>query len=648
MLRWLCLAVVWPSLASILEWPDVLGNTWLFDQGSTFGYRPEADGQAAAIRGPAPDWSLGSNAVPLIRFQAWQEGGDQRVKETGTCYPGSILVTSKVSALQLSAHLAFDTANASLVKLTLQNAGPQAVLAKFSVTGLATNLSLQPSGVGFGLPATSTPCFSHPQYQSGSATFTRSLLLNGMLRPLGWNVTANSSSFRAMSDAIHIPAAGVASTFVVVSSVRAPPALTDAQDTALRFVQAIQRWEAYLDLVHGPRPGMAWVTVKSLMTLLGNWRVVPGRPSGVLPSYTGYQGGFWSWDTYKQAVGMAKFAPELAKDQLRLLVSARDGLGHIPDKVDRCGQGGGCSGKPPLLGWAVWEVAQYTHDHAFLREMYPIVVQFHRFWYAHRDVTGAGLCAWTEGMESGMDDGVRFLPAFAKSVTNTSTHVTTLDFWSIDLNAYLYYEKRLLSRMAMAQGLQEDARRWDAAAEALALKLQIFFVPMGDRNGFFSDVYFNGTALPIKGCEGFVALFSGVATLSQAGRVLKTLRDPDQFFLNFSLPTVSKDNPYFNPKGYWKGPTWVDQTWFAYAGLQGYAALAKEDSGSAEEFAWLASELKRKLFLGKGFTANDTTPLNEHYDPETGVPGGVTHFSWTAAHVLMWALEEDPEQAIWV
>ena len=67
------------------------------------------------------------------------------------------------------------------------------------------------------------------------------------------------------------------------------------------------------------------------------------------------------------------------------------------------------------------------------------------------------------------------------------------------------------------------------------------------RAGFFSDVYFNGSAaallitidfaawghiqrffsveiclieaLPIKGCEGFAALFCGVATLPQARHV---------------------------------------------------------------------------------------------------------------------------------
>ena len=122
---------------------------------------------------------------------------------------------------------------------------------------------------------------------------------------------------------------------------------------------------------------------------------------------------------------MVGFAPQLAKDQLRLIVSAQNKqTGHIPDKVDRCGKAGGCSGKPPLLAWAVWQIFEATRDFSFLQEMYDATKQFHYFWYSARDVKGVGLCSWTEGMESGMDDGVRFLPQYASSISNDSSRAT--------------------------------------------------------------------------------------------------------------------------------------------------------------------------------------------------------------------------------
>ena len=72
-----------------------------------------------------------------------------------------------------------------------------------------------------------------------------------------------------------------------------------------------------------------------------------------------------------------------------------------------------------------------------------------------------------------------------------------------------------------------------------------------------------GSTVDVQGCEGFAALFCGVATDSQAAAMANVLGDPSLFLLNFSLPTVSKANPHFDPTKYWEGPTWIDQSWFA-------------------------------------------------------------------------------------
>merc|ERR1711870_183581 len=112
----------------------------------------------------------------------------------------------------------------------------------------------------------------------------------------------------------------------------------------------------------------------------------------------------------------------------------------------------------------------------------------------------------------------------------------------------------------------------------------------------------NGTALPVQGCEGYAALFNEVATTEQAVAVGKTLSDPTKFLLGFSLPTVSRDNKYYNSQGYWKGPTWLDQTWFAYTGLKAYSERQRtegKESGTIDLGA-LADEIKHRTFtVGK-------------------------------------------------
>ena len=46
------------------------------------------------------------------------------------------------------------------------------------------------------------------------------------------------------------------------------------------------------------------------------------------------------------------------------------------------------------------------------------------------------------------------------------------------------------------------------------------------------------------------------------------------------------------------------------------------------------------MFLrGSGMRHGDVTPIHEYYDPITGGQLGSPHFSWSAAHILMWAAE---------
>lgn len=96
------------------------------------------------------------------------------------------------------------------------------------------------------------------------------------------------------------------------------------------------------------------------------------------------------------------------------------------------------------------------------------------------------------------------LYAQGTTVSNATTGVSTLNFHSIDLNAYLYKEKQTMAKMAAVLGNVTGAAYWKASAEALLPLLQstFFHVSPVDGSGFYQDKFFNGTALDIQGCEG--------------------------------------------------------------------------------------------------------------------------------------------------
>ena len=66
-----------------------------------------------------------------------------------------------------------------------------------------------------------------------------------------------------------------------------------------------------------------------------------------------------------------------------------------------------------------------------------------------------------------------------------------------------------------------------------------------------------------KAAETYIPLWAKVATEEQAKRVRDLIMDENVFNTYVPLPTVAKDNPSFAHEEYWRGPVWLDQSYFA-------------------------------------------------------------------------------------
>ncbi len=173
-----------------------------------------------------------------------------------------------------------------------------------------------------------------------------------------------------------------------------------------------QRWLSYLynDNKHTIKPHR--ITVKSIETLITNWRSPAGeiKHNIVTPSVTArWFNGAWAWDSWKHAYAMANFNPDIAKDNIRAMfdyqIKATDPIrpedaGMVVDAIFynsekiRGGDGGNWNErntKPPLASWAVWQVYQKTKDINFVKEMYPKLLAYHAWWYRNRDHNNNGL-----------------------------------------------------------------------------------------------------------------------------------------------------------------------------------------------------------------------------------------------------------------
>ena len=388
-----------------------------------------------------------------------------------------------------------------------------------------------------------------------------------------------------------------------------------------------ERWEGYLTKIlrKDMKPEYDRIAVKAVVTLISNWRTHRGGllHEGIVPSHAAYYFvGFWAWDTWRFSAALAKFDPKLAKDNIRAMFDYQQPDGMIIDCIyTDPAENNARDSKPPLVSWAVDEIFTHTNDTAFISEMYPQLMAYYKWWYNKRDHNRNGMCEYgsTDGTleaaawESGMDNAIRFDDA--KMLKNDGAEdAWSMDQESVDLNAYLALECKLLKKFAGILGVTFDGPDYSSQVA------DYFF---DKEKGFFFDRRLkDGSFIQEPGCEAYTPLWTKVATADQVKAMLPLLTDTAKFSTYIPFPTVAADNPKYNPRGYWRGPIWLDQTYFAIRGLRNYGYNKMADEYTLQVFDRLQG-------LKEG------APIHENYGTHTGELLKAPRFSWSSSHLLM-------------
>ena len=388
-----------------------------------------------------------------------------------------------------------------------------------------------------------------------------------------------------------------------------------------------ERWEGYLTKIlrKDMKPEYDRIAVKAVVTLISNWRTHRGGllHEGIVPSHAAYYFvGFWAWDTWRFSAALAKFDPELAKDNICAMFDYQQPDGMIIDCIyTDPAENNARDSKPPLVSWAVDEIFTHTNDTAFISEMYPQLMAYYKWWYNKRDHNRNGMCEYgsTDGTleaaawESGMDNAIRFDDA--KMLKNDGAEdAWSMDQESVDLNAYLALECKLLKKFAGILGVTFDGPDYSSQVA------DYFF---DKEKGFFFDRRLkDGSFIQEPGCEAYTPLWTKVATADQVKAMLPLLTDTAKFSTYIPFPTVAADHPKYNPRGYWRGPIWLDQTYFAIRGLRNYGYNKMADEYTLQVFDRLQG-------LKEG------APIHENYGTHTGELLKAPHFSWSSSHLLM-------------
>lgn len=599
------------NILDIAYTPDTLTRCrgWFTDAGSWMGFTlPQKDHWVNGFCGP---FSLDMNRRQWMAQSAVTVGyADQAnviFTPDSTCYfPGELYLSASSEEGKIIQHLNFLDASTALLRIH-SDAGKE-----LSLTASQWGKEIQVQ------TDQNTVIARHPSGEIVALTFTPDVSVKGTDN--NYQAKINGSEH---------------DTYVAISfytgekelSARLQKAQLALSNPQEGLKANKERWEGYLAKIlrKDMKPEYDRIAVKAVVTLISNWRTHRGGllHEGIVPSHAAYYFvGFWAWDTWRFSAALAKFDPELAKDNIRAMFDYQQPDGMIIDCIyTDPAENNARDSKPPLVSWAVDEIFTHTNDTAFISEMYPQLMAYYKWWYNKRDHNRNGMCEYgsTDGTleaaawESGMDNAIRFDDA--KMLKNNGAEdAWSMDQESVDLNAYLALECKLLKKFASILGVTFDGPDYSSQVA------DYFF---DKEKGFFFDRRLkDGSFIQEPGCEAYTPLWTEVATADQVKAMLPLLTDTAKFSTYIPFPTVAADNPKYNPRGYWRGPIWLDQTYFAIRGLRNYGYNKMADEYTLQVFDRLQG-------LKEG------APIHENYGTHTGELLKAPHFSWSSSHLLM-------------
>lgn len=478
--------------------------------------------------------------------------------------------------------------------------------------------------LSFGLPPNTTaglrfhvtPQFIHLSEEGGVMKSIRNLAYTTNAEVVSNQVTPQDSGYQ-IEFIVHSR-----EDSAITINIRSIPDLNrDVQPFSLAVTAAETRWREWFERV----PPVAdryrrtyayawWIMATNLISPLGS--VVY---ESMMPSKVKYVG-LWLWDCAMHALAYRHVDPDLARNQIRVMLGQQLPDGMLPDAVFDEGIVSEIGHpirarvtKPPILAWAALKLHEMEPDLVFLQEIYVPLVRFNGWWFSMNDDDNDGLVQYNHPYSSGLDDSP--LWDYGSPVE------------SPDLNTYLCVQMGSLAEMAEALGLSDEAGMWRRRSTALVRRM---VEDMWDEQAGLFWALHDEKPIPVVTPFNLYPLWSGQLDEGKRKRLIAHLTDPQEFWGEFVLPTVARNDPHYNPEVMWRGPVWANINYFFVEALKQVGELA------------LARQLREKtldLIL-------HSPSIYEFYNSETGEPPerAANIFGWTAAVFIDLAIQASMDE----
>ncbi len=301
----------------------------------------------------------------------------------------------------------------------------------------------------------------------------------------------------------------------------------------------------------------------------------------------------WLWDSVFHTFGNRYISVDLAYESIQAVLATQTENGFIPHMAAPPEERSGIT-QPPVVAWGLFELYMYSGDESYIRENYNSLKAYLTWNMKNRDINANNLFEWEVEKDSvtcrcgecGMDNSPRF------------DNVVAMD--CIDFSCFMANEARAMAKIAGILGLQDEQEYWSELYGIIRNAINETLWDEEDKF-YYDRILSNGKFKKVKAVSSFLPLFAGVCEKRHAEFLVKHLSDKNSFCTDFSVPSISVDDPTFGTD-MWRGPVWVNYNYMLIKGLREYGYIG------------LADEIKEKTINAITFWYEHDGTVYEYYD----------------------------------
>jgi putative isomerase len=288
----------------------------------------------------------------------------------------------------------------------------------------------------------------------------------------------------------------------------------------------------------------------------------------------------FDWDTYFSAMMAGLESKELAYANAVEITRAITPGGFIPNFSGSYGSASFDRSQPPVGSLVFKELYRRYKDKWLLELVFDDLITWNRWWLKNRD--NNGLLCWGSSpvnlplrsdfatdtwqgaaYESGLDNS----PMFDNVPFNKKTHL--MEQADAGLMGLYVMDCDALSEIAGILGKTEVVKELDERADLYRKNLSALW---DEKTGIYRNKRTDSNEFSKHlSPTNFYPLLAKAPSQLQADRMVKEhLLNPDEFFGEWMIPSVSRNDTAFSSQNYWRGRIWGPMNFLVYMGLKNY------------------------------------------------------------------------------